>query len=252
MPSADSPNNEARWYLGWFDSPYYPILYAHRDEAEARRFLDRLLVRLSVRPPARVIDVGCGWGRHARYLARKGFSVLGIDANEKVTARLASDPPRLQFITHDVLEPFPAEWGTFDAALSLFTAFGYFMRQADHLRALRHIYAILKPSGLFVLDFMNVTYALCRLKPSESIRRNGIHFDIRRTYSPPFILKDITVNDGKRLYRFRERIWAFWPEELNTLLRTAGFRIVDQWGDYDLSAFNESCSPRLIFLAQKV
>ncbi len=253
MPSNPSSSNEGAWYTEWFDSPYYRLLYAHRSAAEARSFLDRLIEALNLRPPLRILDAGCGWGRHARYLAEQGFEVVGIDANPRLIEQVQkSSSPRLRFAVHDILFPLPPKLGgPFDLVLSLFTAFGYFTTWPAHLRALRHLYDGLRPRGLLVLDFMNTFRTLCQLVPAETVVRQSIRFDIRRTYAPPFLLKDIHITDGSERRTYRERIWAFWPESLESLLQSAGFDIVERWGDYDLSPFEETSSPRLIYLARK-
>jgi len=55
----------SEWFASWFDSSHYHKLYAHRDETEAARFLDELIARLRPRHGARVLDLGCGAGRHS-------------------------------------------------------------------------------------------------------------------------------------------------------------------------------------------
>src|SRR5882762_9044446 len=67
------------WYREWFDSPYYHKLYFERNEAEAAAFIHLLLTFLDPPPEARMLDVACGRGRHARILAAQGFDVTGID-----------------------------------------------------------------------------------------------------------------------------------------------------------------------------
>jgi SAM-dependent methyltransferase len=63
----------------WFASPYYALLYAHRNDAEAENFVKVLLQKLNLHPPAKVLDVGCGRGRYARAFAKYGFEVDAID-----------------------------------------------------------------------------------------------------------------------------------------------------------------------------
>ena len=48
------------WFETWFDSPYYHVLYQHRDEAEAEMFLDKLLLHLQLPAYARALDIACG------------------------------------------------------------------------------------------------------------------------------------------------------------------------------------------------
>src|SRR4029079_4060965 len=81
MPAAmvQSGSTRSEWFASWFDSVHYHKLYGYRSDAEAARFLDVLLGRL--RPPrrARVLNLGAGAGRHARYMASKNLRVIGMD-----------------------------------------------------------------------------------------------------------------------------------------------------------------------------
>src|SRR6476659_2517990 len=72
-------STHSEWFASWFDSVHYHKLYAHRDDTEAARFLDALIGRLRPHRDARVLDLGCGAGRHSKHLASKGLRVLGMD-----------------------------------------------------------------------------------------------------------------------------------------------------------------------------
>jgi hypothetical protein len=54
------------WFESWFDSPYYHLLYQHRNENDARLFLDHLLEFIQAGMITTVLDRGCGSGRHSR------------------------------------------------------------------------------------------------------------------------------------------------------------------------------------------
>src|ERR1700752_4887372 len=71
--------NQEEWFKHWFDSSFYHKLYANRDEREAAGFADALMEELCPPPHSKILDLGCGNGRHSKHLASKGFSVTGID-----------------------------------------------------------------------------------------------------------------------------------------------------------------------------
>lgn len=79
--------------------PTRPIiisLYVHRDTAEAVTLVDRLIDRLQSAPGARVLDLGCGAGRHSRALAARGFDVTRLDLSAQSLARARrSETPNL-------------------------------------------------------------------------------------------------------------------------------------------------------------
>ena len=119
----------AEWFASWFDSPHYHQLYAHRDEAEAARFVDALVARVRRREGARALDLGCGARRHAWRPASKGFMVTGIDLSANSIAEAKkTERPYLRFRRQDMRVPFGNR--RFDYVFNLFTSFG----QRDYVR----------------------------------------------------------------------------------------------------------------------
>src|SRR5687767_5587926 len=96
------------WYELWFDSPYYPVLYKERDDSEAQQFIDALLERLNILPGSRIMDLACGRGRHAAYLASNGFAVTGLDISAKSIedAKLKYHAAHLEYYIHDMRNKF--------------------------------------------------------------------------------------------------------------------------------------------------
>ena len=67
----------APWYETAF-AAHYPLLYQHRDEAEARHCVD-LLPRLAPLGEGTILDLGCGGGRHLELIAARGGRAVGLD-----------------------------------------------------------------------------------------------------------------------------------------------------------------------------
>ena len=57
----------------------YDAIYGAKDYAGEADLIERMLARHRVPRPCRVLDIGCGTGRHAFALARRGYEVTGID-----------------------------------------------------------------------------------------------------------------------------------------------------------------------------
>ena len=115
------------WYETIFDERY-PELFGpleHDPEEEVARVVELL----SLPPGASLVDLGCGRGRHAIPLSRRGYRVTGVDLSEKMLGWLARERAQregasVEWVREDMrkfLRP-----GAFDACLSLFTSFGYF------------------------------------------------------------------------------------------------------------------------------
>src|SRR5687768_8108297 len=82
-PVVEDTGDRKEWYETWFDSPYYHILYSHRDNLEASNFLNNLISFVKPSRGARILDVACGKGRHSIYLNDQGFDVTGFDLSEQ-------------------------------------------------------------------------------------------------------------------------------------------------------------------------
>src|SRR4051794_6724961 len=74
-----------------------------------------LLDRLGVRPPARVLDAGCGWGSTFFALERAGYRVVGADISRLALEGL--DRPDRALAVADLTKPLPDGIEPFDAAL---------------------------------------------------------------------------------------------------------------------------------------
>src|SRR4051812_34102983 len=99
--------NNAEWYVNWFNSPYYHLLYNNRSTDEANFFIDNLCSKLNLQPHAKLWDVACGKGRHAIALNKKGFDVTGSDLSKSsIKEALQSSNTTLDFFVHDMREPF--------------------------------------------------------------------------------------------------------------------------------------------------
>ena len=108
-----------------------------RTDAEAARFLDELIARLRPRGKARVLDLGCGAGRHSKHLASKDLRVTGMDlAAGSIREAKKSEQPGLRFLQHDMRVPFGQ--ATFDFVFSFFTSFGSFEEPREHMACSEH------------------------------------------------------------------------------------------------------------------
>src|SRR5262245_34851476 len=146
------------WFVSWFDSIHYHKLYAYRDDTEAAGFIDELIRRFEPSNGAAALDLGCGTGRHSKYLASKGLRVTGLDLSPNSIERARRlEQPGLLFHEHDMRVPFGKN--EFDYVFNFFTSFGYFDGPNENLMVVRNIADSLKPGGRLVLDYLNVGYA---------------------------------------------------------------------------------------------
>lgn len=254
MNSRDKRNSENNtfvppWCSSWFNSPYYHLLYQHRDCEEARQFIDHLLRYLNPPPDAKMLDLCCGRGRHAIYLHSKGYDVTGIDLSpESIFFAKKSGAKKLRFCVHDMRKVYKKK--TFDYVFNFFTSFGYFEGERDNLRVVMAAAHSLKPGGVFVIDFLNAKKAITCLVAEETLKLEGITFKIQRRVEDNTIIKNIEFSDKGENYCYEEKVRALQLNNFKNYFRSIGFELRDVFGDYRLSEFDENNSERLIMVAK--
>jgi SAM-dependent methyltransferase len=239
---------ELEWFSAWFDSPYYHILYAERDEAEAAMFILALQVHLKIQVGAHVLDAACGKGRHAKTLEQLGLQVDAFDLSPKniqEANELASE--NLTFFVHDIRVPVPKRL-SYDVVFNFFTSFGYFDEKSDNLLAFHAFADALKSGGVLVMDFFNPTYVLANLVREEEVQHGGITFSIKRWEANSFLYKSIKFSDEGRDFQFEEKVELIPKQDFFTYAAESGLILVDLMGDYSLAPFDEKTSPRMVFI----
>lgn len=236
------------WFESWFDTNYYHILYQHRDDTEAKLFIDKLIDFLQPAKDAAILDLACGKGRHALHLAQKGHQVTGVDlSKENIDFAKQFKQSNLDFFEHDMREVFKPKG--FDYILNLFTSFGFFDNDETHAETIKNIAKGLKDKGLFVFDFLNFYQVEAGLVPFETKTIDGITFNIKRFIKNGFIRKQIDFDADGQSWSFEERVRGLTIEELQIMFKEAGLEILHTFGNYQLEAYDKTSS-RLIFIGK--
>jgi len=176
--------------------------------------IDHLVEALDLRPGQRVLDVGCGPGRHAYELARRGIATHGIDISQRFVDVARSGAP--SGATFDRLDAramtFVAE---FDAAICLCQgAFGMMRAAGDDEAVLAGIATALRPEAPLALSAFNAYYAVKYHQDAAFDAGAGVSHE--RTI----------VHDGGGAEREVD-LWTgcFTPRELRLLLTAGGWRV---------------------------
>ncbi|MHA6697456.1 class I SAM-dependent methyltransferase [Chryseobacterium sp. A301] len=238
------------WFKTWFNSPYYHILYKNRDYNEAEAFLKLLLQDLQLPSEAHIIDLACGKGRHSVFLSRLGFKVLGLDLSEEsILADKAYEHKDLDFQVHDMRDPIDSE--PVDAVFNLFTSFGYFSDPKDDEKVFESVSKVLKPGGYFVLDFLNKGQVIESLVPKSEEKRDELVFHIEKRIEQGAVIKEIRFEHEKKPYFFFEKVQLHSLEYIESLAQKFGLVREKTYGDYALSTYHETKSPRCLSVFRK-
>ncbi len=236
------------WFEQWFGEEYLR-LYPHRDDEDADR-LAALIERAVPLDGRRVLDLACGPGRHAAQFARRGANVVGFDLSMPLLSRAKHRPgPPLALVRGD-MRRLPFRGATFDLVVNLFTSFGYFADDAQHLQAVRGAAEALRPGGRFVLDYLNADRVRATLVPHEEqqVGEQRVAIERRVSHDGRFVIKEMHLADDGR--SFVERVRLFAQAELEAMVADAGLTIRARFGDYDGGGMAPD-APRVILVAER-
>lgn len=240
------------WFEGLADhmgSAYLRYSFTKGTENEVAFLVDAL----GLAPGMRVLDVGCGPGRHAHALGRRGIRVLGVDISERFVEVARRDAPDgVAFARQDARDlPYDAE---FDAVISLCQgAFGLTggpaadeARSIDpDLDVLAGMARALRPGGRLAMSAFSAYFQVRYLEDHDG-------FDAARGVN-----HERTVIRSESGSATEVDLWTscFTPRELRLLVDAAGLRLRDMWavtpGDYAARP-PDLDHPELLVIADRV
>ena len=240
---------------GFYENVYCRVapqqLSAERLEAE----LDLIVRALDLPSGARLLDLGCGYGRHAIPLTQRGYAVTAMDlsrASLAVARRSAREAGvRVRWLRRDMRDiPFT---DYFHAVICM-GAFGALDNDQEDLKVLLAVQAALQPGGRFVLDHKSREWQLRhpqpggRLElPDGAVSEWSTEIDLVGGYRWDYEVF-LEADGTRREYKVRERLYTL--EELSAMIAATGLSVRDVWGDYGGRDYGVD-SLRMIVLAEK-
>ena len=205
---------------------YMENVFTRNTKAEVA-FLEE---ELALNPGSTILDVGCGTGRHAVALAKRGFRVTGVDISSGMLAearRAAQEAGVSLDLVHEDATKMSFE-RPFDAALCLcegaFALLGQTDDPQEHdLAILRCIHAALKPGARLILGTLNAMEKIRRLTKEDIAAGKFDTVTLVETHT----LEEDTP-EGRKSFVLRER--GYVATELALMLRLVGFKVEHVWG----------------------
>ena len=241
-------NNE--WSVSWFDSKYYHILYSDRTDYEAHNFIYQLKNHLSLDSKEKVLDLGCGRGRHSKTLSEFFKTLDGIDISKENIDFATSNKSKNQNFYLSDMRNFKMS-NSYGYIFNLFTSFGYFDDLSDNVKVLENCNHHLKKNGLLIIDFLNANKIKKTIKNIQEIKTiNNIIFEIDKYILNNYIFKKIKIIDGDSVLNFVEKVQLFELDDFIKMLEKTGFTEISAFGDYKMNPYRSN-SNRLILCAKK-
>lgn len=250
------------WTASFFDRSYVELLGSQKDVRTTVEEVDFVVEALDLEPPARFLDVACGFGRHSIELSRRGFEVLGVDNSPAMLAearRRAKRNRRVRFERRDMRQ---LSWkGEFDAVINMFTSFGYFSHR-QNLATLRGMAQALRPGGRVLIETIDRRTLQRQLARNST---NRLWWPVRDGH---YILEETRFDPGRRVlhsdwlvFQRSGRRWSLSPKrirlrlydsaEWREMFDASGLRRLAVYKGHDATPGEKIATARRIVVAQR-
>ncbi len=242
----------------WFENSdfwdlLYPLFFAE-NRADPYSDTEHLIHLTEISPPAEVLDIACGSGRHSIPFAKRGFKVTGIDITESYLQRAENSADKsgvsVEFIKSDMLHFIRKD--VFDLIIVLYSSFGFFEQKNDDNIFLENMFNSLNKDGKLILDLRNKEYVRDNFIAESIMDINGIMYKESRQVEGNFDLIHTawTIQGSDFLKTFQTSIRLYDAETVQALLSNAGFRYCSLHSNFRGDLF-EKKSPRICAAAGK-
>jgi len=228
---------DKQWYETLFEN--YGRKYDHECFAQGTigecDFIER---ELNFNKDLKIIDIGCGTGRHSIELSRRGYPVTGIDLSEsllgKAREKARQNGLQIDFIKHDARDlPFRDQ---FDAAIMLCEG-GFPLMETDEMNyeILKNVSRSLKGRAKFIFTTLNGLFPLFHSindfhaegGAEGNATYSSTHFDLM-TFRDYNITRFADDDGVEKELACNERYYV--PVEITWLLKTLGFTKIEIFG----------------------
>jgi SAM-dependent methyltransferase len=243
----------------WFDDDsfwreLYPFMFPEQRIADADEQVAKALA-LTKPLGKSALDLCCGPGRCSIALAKRGFSVTGVDKTkyllDKARAKARATHVKIEWIQTDMRGFVRAD--SFALALSMFTSFGYFDDKREDMIVLQNMLESLQPRGACLIEVLGKERLAKILQDTTSsvlsdgttvVQRHEIFDDWTRVRNEWLLIKNSTV----KRFKFHHTVYS--GLELRERMEHAGFTDVKLYGNLNGDEYGPNAE-RLIAVGRK-
>jgi len=244
----------AHWYESFFTPLALDFWRAAVPASATAEEADFLTANLAADPPARLLDLPAGFGRHALALARRGYRVTGIDIAPEAIAAAQEEARALgveaSFAVGDMRTAPPG--GPYDGAYCFGNSFGYLSHE-DTKSFARNVFQALRPGGRWAIDTGTAAESLLpHMAPDRTLEAGGIAYSVRNSYDATAgrLRQSCVLTRGDARQTAEISYGVYTVAEICRLLAAEGFRVVSASGSLDGRPFQLG-DRRLLLVAER-
>ncbi len=230
---------------------YYAIGYQWNTQQECQ-FIQSCLTAYGPAQAKRLLDIGCGSGRHLQWLAMQGYPMTGVDLSSEMVAFVQEQASQNHLsiaVSIDDLRELSIQ-GTFDAAYCFMDTFRFLLTNEEVLKHLRKVAELLVPGGLYLTDFWipsqwdQIASEIHQWEQTSGSTLVRVFYvqhpesvdPVAQTFEDELVFEIEEAGQTKQIRGGRTRTRLFMPQEFRLLVEHSGvFDCVSTHGEFDLS-----------------
>jgi SAM-dependent methyltransferase len=245
---------EAKWYETFFTALAVDFWQAAVPASATTADVGFLVRELAVVPPARILDLPSGPGRHALALANLGYNITGVDISPVAIAsarrRAEATGATATFVLGDMREP-PAQ-DSYAGAYCFGNSFGYLSREEMNGFVDNMLHAVV-PGGRWIIDTgLAAESLLPHLTDERVLEAGGVTYVVRNRFDAVArrLLQSCTLARGAELQTAEIFYTIFTVHELHQLLERQGWRVLRTYGSTEGAPYQPG-DRRLLLVAER-
>ncbi len=242
------------------EAEYYD-LFNQASSTEINQTLEKILAKHKVKT---ILDLSCGTGSQVFWLAKRGYSISGVDINTKML-KIAKEKNHqqqtdLKFIKGDMRT---SQIGQFDAVITIFNSIGHLTREDFH-KTIKNVSRNLNQKGLYLFDIFNLSYLLA----NNNITKLTIDWQKKYNNVTTREIQYSTIDDAgilasydiyhtqvasakPKISKAFQTLQTYTSQQLECMLQANGFKVLRQCS-VDGSRFYPTKTARILTIAQKL
>jgi SAM-dependent methyltransferase len=252
MAVATSTDNVNSFF---FDGHYKEVWRSFIPDELTKRELDFIVQYFNLTPDSNVLDIMCGYGRHAIGLGRKGYRVTAVDNLSDyisdIQKTVAGENLSVQFIQSDILSYTPS--GRYDLIICMGNSINFF-DEHDSVRLMKTITDSLVPGGHFLINTWSLAEIVIKNFESKTWAYDGDYkmlTDSEFLFNPTRVETEYIMIDKKGHEEIKKGIdYIFSLSEMQRMLENAGCSVKDVFSIPGKKKFSLG-DPRAYIVAEK-